>query len=139
MKNNIYLDIHVIQNLPPSNVNRDDTGSPKTAQYGGVTRARVSSQSWKKAIRDYFKANNISIGYRSKKLAKKLAEKIVILDKSIKAKDAEELSEKTLKIALAKNLKSSEQNKVFENKKKNEEIIKILRLFFLSHHIKLIN
>ena len=29
-----YLDIHVIQTLPPSNVNRDDSGSPKTAQYG---------------------------------------------------------------------------------------------------------
>ena len=46
-----YLDIHVIQTLPPSNVNRDDTGSPKTAVYGGVRRARVSSQSWKRAMR----------------------------------------------------------------------------------------
>ena len=50
----VYLDIHVIQSLPPSNVNRDDTGSPKTAVYGGVRRARVSSQSWKRAIRQYF-------------------------------------------------------------------------------------
>ena len=52
--NNLYLDIHAIQSVPPSNLNRDDTGSPKTAQYGGVTRARVSSQCWKKAIREYF-------------------------------------------------------------------------------------
>ena len=44
----LFLDIHAIQVLPPSNVNRDDTGSPKTARYGGVVRARVSSQSWKK-------------------------------------------------------------------------------------------
>ena len=50
----VYLDIHVIQTLPPSNVNRDDTGSPKTAVYGGVRRARVSSQSWKRAMRQYF-------------------------------------------------------------------------------------
>lgn len=57
MKNNVYVDIHVLQTVPPSCVNRDDTGSPKTAFYGGVTRARVSSQSWKKAVRDYFKAN----------------------------------------------------------------------------------
>ena len=41
MKNNrLFLDIHAIQILPPSNVNRDDTGSPKTAHFGGVTRAR---------------------------------------------------------------------------------------------------
>lgn len=49
----LFLDIHAIQTLPPSNINRDDTGSPKTAQYGGVRRSRVSSQSWKKAMRDF--------------------------------------------------------------------------------------
>lgn len=50
-----YVDIHVIQSVPPSNVNRDDTGSPKSALYGGVRRARVSSQAWKKAVRTSFK------------------------------------------------------------------------------------
>ncbi len=49
-----YLDIHVLQSLPPSNVNRDDAGRPKTATFGGVTRARVSSQAWKKAVRNAF-------------------------------------------------------------------------------------
>jgi CRISPR system Cascade subunit CasC len=48
-----FIDIHAIQTVPPSNLNRDDTGSPKTAIYGGVRRARVSSQSWKKAMRDW--------------------------------------------------------------------------------------
>ena len=48
-----FIDIHAIQTVPPSNLNRDDTGSPKTAVYGGVRRARVSSQSWKKAMRDW--------------------------------------------------------------------------------------
>jgi CRISPR system Cascade subunit CasC len=47
----LYIDIHIIQTLPPSNVNRDDAGSPKSAVYGGVRRARVSSQSWKRATR----------------------------------------------------------------------------------------
>lgn len=56
MKNSerLYLDVHVLQTVPPSCVNRDDTGSPKTAVYGGVTRARVSSQSWKRAMRAIF-------------------------------------------------------------------------------------
>ena len=47
------LEIHLLQNLPPSNINRDDTGSPKDAVYGGVRRARVSSQSWKRAMRQH--------------------------------------------------------------------------------------
>lgn len=51
----VYVDVHVLQTVPPSCVNRDDTGSPKTAMYGGAVRARVSSQSWKKAMRDMFK------------------------------------------------------------------------------------
>lgn len=50
-----YVDIHVLQSVPPSNVNRDDTGSPKSALYGGVRRARISSQAWKKAVRTSFK------------------------------------------------------------------------------------
>lgn len=65
----LFLDIHIIQTIPPSNINRDDVGSPKTAQYGGVLRARVSSQSWKSAMRDYFRDNDepINLGVRTKK------------------------------------------------------------------------
>jgi CRISPR system Cascade subunit CasC len=51
------IDVHVLQTLPPSCLNRDDTGSPKSAVYGGVPRARVSSQSWKRATRQYFNEN----------------------------------------------------------------------------------
>lgn len=51
---NYYLDLHVLQTVPPCCINRDDTGSPKTAIYGGVTRARVSSQAWKHAMRSMF-------------------------------------------------------------------------------------
>jgi CRISPR system Cascade subunit CasC len=53
--NRLFVDVHVLQTVPPSCVNRDDTGSPKTAVYGGVTRARVSSQSWKHSMRLSFK------------------------------------------------------------------------------------
>lgn len=53
----IYVDIHVLQTVPPSCVNRDDMGSPKTAVYGGTRRARVSSQAWKYAMRKDFKKN----------------------------------------------------------------------------------
>ena len=50
----LYVDFHVVQTVPPSCVNRDDTGRPKTAFYGGANRARVSSQSWKHAMRLMF-------------------------------------------------------------------------------------
>ena len=51
----LFIDIHAIQTLPPANLNRDENGRPKTSIYGGVPRMRVSSQAWKKAIRDNFR------------------------------------------------------------------------------------
>ena len=56
MGNKIFLDIHAIQSVPASCLNRDDTGSPKSMVYGGVMRGRVSSQCWKHAIREYFQS-----------------------------------------------------------------------------------
>lgn len=46
------MELHIIQSVPVSCLNRDDLNSPKTAVFGGVQRARVSSQSWKRAIRE---------------------------------------------------------------------------------------
>ena len=46
MNKRLYVDFHILQTVPPSCINRDNTGSPKTAVYGGVLRARVSSQAW---------------------------------------------------------------------------------------------
>jgi CRISPR system Cascade subunit CasC len=72
------VDVHVLQTVPPSCVNRDDTGSPKTAMYGGTVRARVSSQAWKKAMRDMFK--DIfpieDLGARTKNIVKMVADEI---------------------------------------------------------------
>lgn len=94
----LFLDIHAIQTLPPSNINRDDTGSPKTAQYGGVKRARVSSQSWKRAIRGYFNDNGAlnNVGVRTKEIVKYVASKIVELDSSIEMEDALEKADEIL-------------------------------------------
>lgn len=55
MKNKLFLDLHVLQTVPASCLNRDDTGSPKLMTYGGKTRGRVSSQCWKHAMREMFK------------------------------------------------------------------------------------
>lgn len=97
----IYVDVNAIQTLPPSNINRDDTGSPKTAQYGGVIRARVSSQSWKKAMRDYFYNNSEfeNIGVRTLEIVKYLAEEIKRLKPSLTDEDALKLANETFKAA----------------------------------------
>ncbi|MFC9635128.1 type I-E CRISPR-associated protein Cas7/Cse4/CasC [Streptomyces mirabilis] len=49
-----FICIHVLQPVPYANLNRDDTNSVKTVQYGDRERTRVSSQCWKRAVRRYF-------------------------------------------------------------------------------------
>ena len=110
-KEKLFLDIHVIQNLPPSNINRDDTGSPKTAVYGGVRRARVSSQSWKKAMRDYFKdkADNGYLGVRSKRIVEYVAKKILEIDETLSFEEAEK---KSLEAFTSAGFTVTEENKL---------------------------
>lgn len=99
--NRLFLDIHAIQILPPSNINRDDTGSPKTAQFGGVTRARVSSQAWKKAMRDYFRnfSDEFKVGIRTVKVRDYVVQKIIEKDPSIVEDVAQKKAEDVLKAA----------------------------------------
>lgn len=47
----MFVELHIIQNFPPSNLNRDDLGQPKDADFGGYRRARISSQCLKRSTR----------------------------------------------------------------------------------------
>ena len=73
-----YLDIHVLQTIPPSNTNRDDAGSPKQAVYGGARRARVSSQAWKRATRVAFaeRVPKADLGTRTKQISDLLTKRL---------------------------------------------------------------
>ena len=51
----MFLELHILQSFAPSNLNRDDTGSPKDCEFGGFRRARISSQCLKRAVRTAFK------------------------------------------------------------------------------------
>lgn len=84
------IDVYALHTVPPSNLNRDDTGSPKTAVYGGVRRARVSSQSWKRAIRRSFAdlLDDSQLGERTKRVGESLATRISGLDSTITDEDA---------------------------------------------------
>lgn len=94
----LFLDVHAIQTVPPSCINRDDSGSPKVAQYGGVTRARVSSQSWKKAIRKYFLEYGglQNVGIRSLEVVRYIADKIASIEKDIDTDEAMDLAKQVL-------------------------------------------
>ena len=46
------IELHILQSFPVSCLNRDDVGAPKSATFGGVNRARISSQCLKRAIRE---------------------------------------------------------------------------------------
>lgn len=87
-----FIDIHALQTLPPSNINRDDTGSPKSAFFGGVQRQRVSSQAWKSAIRRDFELHldRSKLGVRTRLIADKVVARILDLASEFDADAAEE-------------------------------------------------
>lgn len=94
------VDVHVLQTVPPSNINRDDTGSPKSAVYGGVRRARVSSQAWKRSTRDAFGSllDQSELGMRTKRLVELLSDEITKQEPAL-AESAVALAEDTFTAA----------------------------------------
>jgi CRISPR system Cascade subunit CasC len=76
----MIIELHILQNFAPANLNRDDTGSPKDCEFGGHRRARVSSQCFKRAIRtepsfyEFLLQNNG--GVRTRRLILEIAERL---------------------------------------------------------------
>ena len=120
MNKRLYVDFHILQTVPPSCINRDDTGSPKTAVYGGVTRARVSSQAWKHAMRAAFADDaRLDVGKRTKKVADLVRDQILALVPELDA--ADKLAKKALENAGIK----------FDEKSKKDDTV-TKALFFMS-------
>lgn len=89
----MLIELHAIQTFGPSNLNRDDTGNPKEALFGGVRRARVSSQSAKRAMRvsEVFRqAVQVDTGTRTKKLIEQLVYRLA--DAGIPEEDAQRIA-----------------------------------------------
>src|SRR5215218_6484864 len=78
----MLVELHLLQNFAPSNLNRDDTGAPKDCEFGGYRRARISSQCLKRAVRREFKAEKLVrvalLGERTKRLLDELAGMVVM-------------------------------------------------------------
>jgi len=66
---NTRIEYHILQSFPVTCLNRDDVGAPKTAVVGGATRARVSSQCWKRQVRLALADFGVKLGTRTKKIA----------------------------------------------------------------------
>jgi len=92
--NNAYkgkkLEFHILQSFPVTCLNRDDVGAPKTAIVGGVTRARVSSQAWKRQIRLAMHDFGINLAVRTKFVEEKIAR--YILENGAEEEGAKEIS-----------------------------------------------
>lgn len=125
-----FIDIHALQTLPPSNINRDDTGSPKQATFGGVPRQRVSSQAWKSAVRNDLQTRlrPEEMGVRTKRVVQKIADRVLEADSSWERAAAESAAKELLRTGGIK----AETPK----KKKGEEVPAVAEvgyLLFLSN------
>lgn len=104
----LFAEFHLIQNFAPSNLNRDDTGAPKDAMFGGYRRARVSSQCFKRAIRLHASSQQGQMatdwGVRTKKLKQLLSE-------ALKTMGHEEADERIVTALEATKLKLGDDGK----------------------------
>ncbi len=85
----MFVELHVLQNFAPANLNRDDTGMPKDCEFGGYRRARISSQCFKRAVRVQFETGNLLEpefrAVRTKRVVEELGRRL-----AARGKDAEE-------------------------------------------------
>lgn len=106
------IEIHLLQNFAPSNLNRDDTGAPKDALFGGTRRARVSSQCFKRATRQHFSSMVESgsmvdedFGVRTSRMLELVSSALVEMGRSV-----EEAQIKAKQALGALNLKFNDNN-----------------------------
>lgn len=88
-----FVQFHLLTAYPPANLNRDDSGRPKTATFGGVERLRISSQSLKRAWRTssvFFDHLGERVGKRTQRLGADVRKRL--LDGGMEAEKAEEVA-----------------------------------------------
>ena len=125
---NLYMDIHILQVLPPSNLNRGQDGAPKTAQIGGTTRARLSSQSQKRPARLDFIRNADNYGIRTRMHVEEIKNRLLSL--GIEAGEAKDLAEKANKIGkLGSEKDDAKSTIVFLSSKQFDNIASVMAAY----------
>ena len=87
----MFLELHMLQSFPPANLNRDDSNNPKDCDFGGVRRARISSQCLKRAMRTapvFGRTTRTPNAVRTRRIVDKLAQALVEAGKDPGAADA---------------------------------------------------
>ncbi|RLC81737.1 MAG: type I-E CRISPR-associated protein Cas7/Cse4/CasC [Chloroflexi bacterium] len=117
----MFVELHIIQNFPPSNLNRDDLGQPKDTDFGGYRRARISSQCLKRATR--YAGQNMATGtkpiferYTGVPLASRTKMIVDGLLKRLTSDGGQEDQARTIVLEFAR-VYSSRKDKGMDNKK----------------------
>ncbi len=90
------LTIHKLSSIPYNNLNRDDTGTPKRLNQGGVLRAMLSSQSIKRAIRVDYEENSLDRSVRSANLAELVSARAQEINSALDSKEALKAAKKLI-------------------------------------------
>lgn len=76
----MLIEVHMLKNFAPTNLNRDESGAPKSCMFGGVKRGRISSQclkhSWRSSAYFQEEIGKDAISIRTRKLPDIVAEKL---------------------------------------------------------------
>ncbi|MDO4550017.1 MAG: type I-E CRISPR-associated protein Cas7/Cse4/CasC [Planctomycetia bacterium] len=107
---NTRVEFHILQSFPVSCLNRDDVGAPKSALIGGVQRARVSSQCWKRAIRLAMHDQGVEIATRTRYVTSVIADACVALGATSESALA---CGETVAKALTKTVKDGQSDTLF--------------------------
>lgn len=114
----MLIQFHVLQNYAPSNLNRDDTGAPKDAVFGGIRRGRISSQCLKRSYRhstafaDSFTQDDL-LGVRTKKLPMLIREELKLL--GVDEPELSTIVDKISSVGRESRKKGSEENEIQED------------------------
>lgn len=135
MNKSLFVDVNVLQTVPSSNVNRDDNGSPKSCIYGGLTRSRVSSQSWKHAMRKYFEheMDKEEVAVRTKYVADMLEEAFLQVNPEMSAAEAEKASAEVIKAVFTAKKGAEQKQSKKKGDVKTDAEIKMSAMTMLTH------
>lgn len=136
MSDRLHLELHVIQNFAPSNLNRDDVGSPKECVFGGVRRARISSQALKRAMRlhpsfqDAVRSAGGDIGVRTRLLKSELSKHLEtggVDDEAERDALIEFLITKAFRLKFSKKRPAETEYLLYVGQAETEELASLLR------------
>lgn len=113
----MLIEIHIIQNHSPANLNRDDLGAPKTCFFGGVIRSRISSQCLKRSIRMSNEFSSLTGGIRTRRLAELIAKEIG----GESAKERDRVTKILAKCGIKTNITKNKKEKENDSNNENEE------------------